>query len=106
MMIINAKKNQLISKIFLNLFKINEGITYKNNSKPFFSFFFKKSFKNQSVLEKNLAKVCWKKLSEFNKILNEWKIINNSPFNFKGNKSKKIMIKRKKKLKNLILRRN
>jgi hypothetical protein len=106
MMIISSKKNQLISKLFLNLFKINEGISYKSNSKPFFSLFFKKNFKTHFGLEKNLAKVCWKKLSEFNKILTEWKIINNSPFNFKGIKSKKIMINQKKKLKNFILRRN
>lgn len=106
MMISNANKNQLISKIFLKLLKINEGITCKNNSKPFFSVFFKKHFKTKSYLEKNLAKVCWKKLSKFNKILSEWKIINSSPINFKGIKTKKIMINQKKKLKNLILQRN
>jgi hypothetical protein len=106
MMNSKTKKTQLISKIFLNLSNINEGITYKNISKPFFYVFFKKHFRPKSYIEKNLAKVCWEKLSEFNNILSEWKIINNSPFYFKGIKSKKIMINQKKKLKSLILRRN
>ena len=85
----NIRNNQLISKIFSRLSEINEQNTFKNEFKLFFTVYCKKSLKTGSSTETDLAKVCWKKLSEFNDTLIRWKIINNVPFYFHGIKSKK-----------------
>jgi len=105
-MVKKVKNNQLISKVFSGLSQINEQKTFKIESKLFFTIFCKKLIGSGFSTETNLAKVCWKKLSEFNDFLLRWKIENNSPFCFHGIKNKNNMINQKKKLKSVILRRN
>ena len=87
-MVKKVKNNQLISKVFSGLSQINEQKTFKIESKLFFTIFCKKLIGSGFSTETNLAKVCWKKLSEFNDFLLRWKIVNNSPFCFHGIKTK------------------
>jgi len=98
-------KNRYISKIYKSFSGINENRLSHEISLRSINVQ-KNSLSNEINNESFYAKICLREISEFNRTISKWKIVNNYPLIIKGFKSKNYITKQKNNLKKIIFRKS